>query len=354
MIVLSQIEKCPNLGINIFDAVARGELMSSLPWVTRRSSHGRLYHVLEPPVSRIHDGYLDCVVYLYPTAVDAEDGTRADGSGFLVGVPSKGLRQDFWFLYAVTNKHVIKNATTLRLNSRDGKKTILPTVLSSWTVPPSGDDLAACLISFDPMDYKFNHVPRATFLSKEIVKDFNIGPGDDVFMVGRFINHEGRQANLPTVRFGNIGQMPWETIRQDDGFEQESFLVEVRSIGGYSGSPVFVFIPAASTRPGIKDWATPQKILSSHGPWLLGIDWGYINNWEPVCGENGEPVNPGNPSAIQVKLNTGMAAAVPAWRLAELLDAGPLAAHRETVEREVREFEAKNPPVATMNDGPSL
>lgn len=292
---------------------------------------------------RILDEYLDCVVYLYPSEVDAEDGMRVGGSGFLVGVPSKGLRQNFWFLYAVTNKHVIKNATTLRLNTRDGKKAILPTIRGDWITHASGDDLAACLISFDPKDYKFNHVPRASFLSKEIVKDFNIGPGDDVFMVGRFINHEGRQANLPTVRFGNIGQMPWETVKQDDGFEQESFLVEVRSIGGYSGSPIFAFIPAASARPGVKDWATPEKILRSHGPWLLGVDWGYINNWEPVRRENGEPVNPGNPAAMQVRLNKGMAAAVPAWKLAELLDIGMLADHREKIEQEVREFEAKNP-----------
>jgi hypothetical protein len=280
--------------------------MSSLPWVTRRSSSGHLYHVLEPPVPRIPDEYLDCVIYLYPSEVDADNGERAGGSGFLVGVPTQGLRQNGWFMYAVSNKHVIQNATTLRLNTCDGKKTIMPTVRSSWLTHPDGDDLAVCPLSFDSRDYKFNHVPRATFLSKDVIKNFNIGPGDDVFMVGRFINHEGRQLNLPTVRFGNIAQMPWETIKQDDGFEQESFLVEVRSIGGYSGSPIFAFIPVASERPGLKDWGKPENILRAHGPWLLGIDWGYINNWGPVCRENGEPVNPGNPSAMQVRLNTGM------------------------------------------------
>ena len=56
----------------------------------------------------------------------------------------------------------------------------------------------------------------------------------------------------------------------DTRFPQESFLVEVRSIGGYSGSPVFVFIPPASPREGVKDWV-PHGILRSHGPWLLGL-----------------------------------------------------------------------------------
>jgi hypothetical protein len=204
--------------------------MSSLPWVSRRSSGGHLYYVVEPPVPRIADAYLDCVVYLYPSEGDAEDGTRAGGSGFLVGIPSQGLPQNFWFLYAVTNKHVIVNSTVIRLNTKDGKD-IMPTARSAWQTHHAGDDLAACLISFDPANYKFNHVPRSIFLSRENVKALNVGPGDDVFVVGRFINHEGRQMNLPTARFGNIGQMPWEPIKQDDGFEQESFLVEATMDG---------------------------------------------------------------------------------------------------------------------------
>src|SRR5205814_5913498 len=115
-----------------------------------------------------------------------------------------------------------------------------------WVRHPDGDDLAACLISFDPMLYKFHFVPSYDFATKEVVEHWKIGPGDDVFVVGRFINHEGRQRNHPTARFGCIGQMPLEPIPQDrphqPPFMQESYLVEARSIGGYSGSPVFVHI----------------------------------------------------------------------------------------------------------------
>ena len=42
--------------------------------------------------------------------------------------------------------------------------------------------------------------------------------------------------------------MPYEPIIQQTGFPQESFLVEARSIGGCSGSPVFTFIPVLSNR----------------------------------------------------------------------------------------------------------
>jgi hypothetical protein len=311
-------------------------------------------------VPRIRDEYLDCVVYLYPTETEAEDGACAGGSGFLVGVPSVGLRQNFWFLYAVTNKHVIEKSTVIRMNTRDGKTTIMPTSRQNWISHPNGDDLAVCVISFVPMSIKFNHVQSDSFLTKDIARQFNIGPGDDAFMVGRFVNHEGKQSNLPTVRFGNVAQMPYEPVKVG-GTEQESFLGEVRSIGGYSGSPIFVSIPPYSERAGVEDWYPPTVFvkgkpppnfdfgfLRSHGPWLLGVDYAYIINWTPVCRDNGEPVNPGNPAAMQVAANTGMAAVVPAWKLADLLDSGPLAEHRRDIERQVMEHEAKNPPIAIL------
>jgi hypothetical protein len=351
---------------------ARASGTGSFRMVARQSTGGHRFYVGEPVLPRIADKYLHCVVYLYPSAVAADDGADAGGSGFLVGVPTEGLRQNFWMLYAVTNKHVIKSSPVLRMNTVDGKKTVLPTTRKNWVVHPAGDDIAACAISLDPKEYKFHHVPRSDFLSKEIVGTYRIGPGDETFMIGRFINHEGKQLNLPTVRFGNIGQMPWEPIKQRDGFEQESFLVETRSIGGYSGSPIFVHIPILTDREDVVDWSPPPILvamgtprdssrfygptgpvggaLRSHGPWLLGIDYCYMNNWTFVCRENGEPVNPGNPAAMQVAANTGMAAAVPAWKLAELLDSGPLADHRRDVERQVMEYEAKNPPVATLTD----
>lgn len=324
----------------------------------RRPSSGATFSVWEPSVPRIPDEYLDCVIYLYPTEVDAEDGGRAGGSGFLVGVPTEGLRQNFWILYAVSNKHVIEKSRVVRMNTADGRKTIVPSARADWIVHPDGDDVAAFQISFDPKEFKFNHVPRASFVSKEIVDRYKIGPGDDAFMVGRFANHEGRQQNLPTVRFGNIAQMPWEAIKQDgNGFEQESFLVEMRSINGYSGSPVFVYIPIFSDRPGLANWNIPPSVvaytgkpygsLKSHGPWLLGVDWGHMNDWSPVRRSDGKPVNP-NPMEMHVKVNTGLAPVVPAWKLAEILDTGPLAENRKEIERQVMENEEKNPQMSTL------
>ncbi len=312
--------------------------------MSRRSARGHSYSYWVQPMPRIRDTYLDCVIYLYPDARSAEAGERVGGSGFLVGIMSEGLPTDFVFLYAITNRHVIERGSrVLRMKPRDGGIDVLDLDERSWVYHPDGDDLAACLVSFDPKAYKFSFVWRRDFVDKNLVADMNIGPGDEAFLVGRFINHEGRQQNLPTARFGCIAQMPNEPIVQDTGFRQESFLVEVRSIGGYSGSPVFVFIPPASLREGIKDWV-PLKIMRGHGPWLLGVDWGHINDWEPIRNERGEPVNQTAPKAQHVKMNTGMAAVVPAWKLAELLDSGPLAEYRAQIVAGVLEHHRLNPP----------
>jgi hypothetical protein len=243
----------------------------------------------------------------------------------------------------------------------------------AWFFHPDGDDLAISLVSFDWQSMRYNFVPRNVFIDKETAIQYNIGPGDETFVIGRFINHEGKQRNLPTSRFGCIAQMPIEPVKQEGGFEQESFLVEARSIGGYSGSPVFVYIPIFCDRENVDDWYPPTTrrdpetgheylneslqafaekdwgSFKSHGPWLLGVDWGHINDWQPVRDAGGRPVNPSNPKAMQVKMNTGIMAVVPAWKLIELLDEGPVADRRREVIEEIRRAQESNSPSATSD-----
>ena len=66
-----------------------------------------------------------------------------------------------------------------------------------------------------------------------------------MFVVGQLVNSQGKVRNIPSTRFGNIAQMPYEPIEQDrvfGKFQQESFLVEARSIIGFSGSPIFLIL----------------------------------------------------------------------------------------------------------------
>ena len=67
----------------------------------------------------------------------------------------------------------------------------------------------------------------------------HIGIGDETIISGLFTAVPGTTRNIPIVRHGNIAMMPGEQIQTDLGFA-DVFLVEARSIGGLSGSPVFV------------------------------------------------------------------------------------------------------------------
>lgn len=275
---------------------------------------------------RISDGLLESVIYLYPSVSSAENGEKLGGSGFLVGIRSEKYPNKA-HNYAVTNSHVIREgaAPVIRLNTADGQVDILELGIDEWLHHPDGDDVAICPIDISPEFHQIRRVPPEMFLTKAIIKEHSIGPGDEVFFIGRFISHEGNQRNLPSVRFGNISQMPWEPIRHPTrGIDQESFLVEARSLSGYSGSPVFVVILPWSIRPD-------QQMISSgtRGPFLLGIDWCHFPDWKQVMQSDKQiPV----PEKWYVEQNSGIAGVVPAWKLAELLDSEDLMRKRKEQE----------------------
>jgi len=286
-------------------------------------------HLKACKMPRIHDNFLDCVVYLYRTKEDAEDGERAGGSGFVVAIQFKSdIKSGMGVHFVATNRHVIKEAP-VRLNTKDGNVSIIDLKEEQWIEHPDGDDIAVCPINLDRGTHKFAALSPFNFLTKEIIEKEDIGIGDDVFVVGRFINHEGIQKNSPSVRFGNIAQMPGDKIRQKTGFEQESFLIEAKSIGGYSGAPVFVHILPFSSRPE-KDEPSKLKVSSFKGPWLLGIDWGHLTSMDEVVDFSGNRIGAhGN----FVKSNTGMMCVVPAWKLSELFESKEVTELMDNIEQ---------------------
>jgi hypothetical protein len=280
---------------------------------------------------RISDDILNCVVYLYSSEKEAAKGLHTGGSGFIVAVPSM-IDQTRAFFYVVTNSHVVKEPTltVIRLNTKEGEIDMVITEQDEWTHHPNGDDLAVCPIYLEKGRHKFRYIHIDWFLTKEIMAEYDIGPGDEVFLVGRFINHEGKQQNTPSLRFGHIAMMPYEPIRSPRGIEQESFLVEVRSTAGYSGSPVFVYIPPLTLRP---KWAGLRT--ETYGPWLLGVDWGHLPIYEEVREKSGKPIQ----ENWRVRVSTGMAGVVPAWRLAGLLNTEELVSQRTEIEENLRNNE---------------
>ena len=275
---------------------------------------------------RIRDTTLETIFYLYPSLDAAKAGKRVGGTGFFVGIESESVPGNY-FVMAVSNRHVVHSggASVMRVNTEEGGVDFLEFEPHEWIGHPGGDDLAVIPMPADRQDLRVTFNIERDFLSKAKVAEFDIGPGDDVFMVGRFINHEGRQRNEPAARFGNIAMMPREKIRQPTGFMQESFLVEMRSHAGYSGSPVHVYrAPRVSLEwPPNRPSGWPPIIRDeAHGTWLLGVNWGYITaDWgierrkRPAAFAEADDT----PSEEFVQANTGMSGVVPAWKLLELI-----------------------------------
>jgi hypothetical protein len=267
---------------------------------------------------RVANDFLDCVFYLYPSREAAERGEEAGGTGFWVNYVPPGLTNAF-FVFAVSNKHVVADigASVIRLNKVGGGVDIFEIEPHEWHFTGK-DDLAILHCTPSPSIHRFKVMPIDRFITRDVVTQEDIGPGDEVFMIGRFIKHDGKLTNVPSVRFGMLS-MPVSDIEHPTIGIQESFAVEMRSWSGYSGSPVFVY-------PRSWNMNTGNVRLGGNQIYLMGIDWGHIvDHWEireKIV--SSDTAAKGTPRAVPyVAANTGMNGVVPAWRLAEMLKSNP-------------------------------
>ncbi len=280
---------------------------------------------------RIDEQYLNSVCFLYPSKAEARKGTKYGGSGFFISAPSK-TRKCLHY-YIVTNKHVIDGGNlTVRLETTDGKDDYLETKNDEW-IKAKDDDIAT--LHWTPgCNHKFRAIKRGgdktEFLDKDWISADGLGSGDDVFMIGRFITHKGEQIDIPTTRFGTLSAGRTVSILNSETSQnQESLIVEVRSMKGYSGSPVFIYRPPYHYDP-VKVGVIPELF----GPWLLGIMWGY--NVLPIKAEQmtTKTKKPTGRTYWQLHPNTGMMNVVPVWKLANLLDSPEVTKAQEQFENE--------------------
>jgi hypothetical protein len=292
---------------------------------------------------RILDSFAGIAVYIYGSLNEAKSGDTYSGagSGFVVEFNHE-TNPEHSSLYVVTNKHVVMKAGTpvIRFNRKDGTvPECFPTREDQWKFHRNGDDVAVFPMDRNWERLQFHSVNCTQFVTPKLIKHEDIGIGDDTVMVGRFVTHEGKQQNSPAVRYGNIAMMNKETIW--NGYlqiEQESFLVETRSLPGYSGSAVLLWSPCAMNdmsarrfgveRAGVNLFEpktiTDQKIFSMtqpKGPYLLGIDWCHLQSEAYVVidkSSNGSDIR--HHDQWFVRQNSGMAGVVPAWKILDILE----------------------------------
>jgi hypothetical protein len=176
---------------------------------------------------------------------------KADGSfqfaGTVFFVGRKMARVDRAFSYAVTARHVIDSIRTkgisevlLRMNRCIGDSVWVRTETRNWVSHATDPSVDVSVVQFG-FDDSFDH-NRFTLdgaATEGVIKAWGIDVGDEVFLTGLFAPHFGHRKNIPIVRVGNISAMLHEKV--STAFREiDAYLIEARSIGGLSGSPVFV------------------------------------------------------------------------------------------------------------------
>jgi len=145
-------------------------------------------------------------------------------------------------------------------------------------------------------------------------------------ITGLFSRLAGTKQNVPIVRTGNLAMMPGEKVPTTFG-EIDAYLIEARSIGGLSGSPVFVRETHSIAIQRENIGTVPLTGIGAH--FLLGVIHGH---WDLPPGAAIDA------TADQGSINMGIAIVTPATMLLEVLAQPALEAMRqEAAERFKRE-----------------
>lgn len=211
------------------------------------------------------------------------EGEPADSTAFLVNVPE----DEHANLYLVTAGHCVRDEVGLfaRVNTPDGPPELvdLPDGKDWWYHPNTRDadvDLAVfplgslAVTAWYARGYRW--VPMTMFFDEHLLGDDpneGFGIGDELVSIGLFHVHVGHKRNLPMVRTGNLAMVPEEPVEPTDAFGKKGrpewlYLIELRSIGGMSGSPVFARHHAPVGEPEVSvsligvlvgGWDTPRR-----------------------------------------------------------------------------------------------
>lgn len=320
--------------------------------VVARASRGTPYtRWLPVGMPRIRPHLLNTVFYLYRSEEEAAAGTEFGGTGFVVYQPSSWL-SDGGFAYAVTNHHVActGGASVIRMNMMDGGTEIFPFGPEDWCFDPKYDIAVIPL----PVDWNRHQAWAArvsTFTTKERLDSDIIGVGDDVFMIDRFVDHDGGASNRPAARFGHISVMP-SPIEQPNGRMTDAYCIDMHSRTGYSGSPVFVYrtIGSVVDEPPPSGFGVLQPLFEGHVMLqLLGIHFAqFAEPWQIAQGLSEASREASGVSLITegayVKGLSGMGCVLPAWTILEVLNLPALQRQRQADEDDELRRRDRHPP----------
>lgn len=285
---------------------------------------------------RVREDFKQCVAFF---GTRKEEGTfRANATGFFVALKPN-------YVYLVTAKHVAEKFPESTYVMRSNPHPLIRAIegythgdmemkrIKRWYIHPDDAtvDIAVTPLSLSRL-LAHATIPESMFFlheDKQLItytpdeahialhkifveqpstqpeKQPNISIGDETYTVGLYSLVPGRDDNVPVIRVGNIAMMPGEPILCADGIERELYLIEMRSIAGLSGSPVFALSQVTNTY------------------FLIGMIHGHHTIKES-----------------ETTLHTGMALVTPIKRLLEILNQPELVELRH--EQKAQEEKAMN------------
>jgi hypothetical protein len=158
----------------------------------------------------------------------------------------------------------------------------------------------------------------------EFIAEREVSPGEDVFMVGLFVDAHGHDTSDPAVRFGNISMMP-VNITNANGGNVPTYVIDVHSRPGFSGSPVWVYRRAGGDLSNF-NLNMKDQFLS-----ILGIHYAqFPERWKIIRGkkkQEGAEIAELEEDGDYVHGMSGMTKVVPASAILELLEEPKLRAY---------------------------
>jgi hypothetical protein len=299
--------------------------MRKVQWDYRLGGIPRLVIASDEELMQIPDEIRKCVAFL---ACKRNSGYKIGGTVFFVGCPFVDIEGSL-VTYAVTAKHNIEEIKEhgndgnvyCRLNSQQKGIQFAQIPIASWVFNDDERiDVAIAQMSLDFKLWDHKCLPMNMFLNREIILSENIGIGDDLFFPGLFTQRPGEMTNLPIIRIGNIAAMPEEPIDTKWGLLPSGYLVEARSIGGLSGSPVFWCSGSTRTLKNVTRMGREIKY------YLLGLVHGHYNIKEEAWDFNDETSTDNTETR---SLNMGIAIVIPASDILDTLNNSDLQKERE-------------------------
>ncbi len=258
---------------------------------------------------RVPDAILSSAIFL---CVKKDGVLTPAATGFVLVIESDAPR-DNWHSYIVTARHNIERAArhgSLYVRVNQFVPPGVPAqaaeieLRSAWEYHEDDVSDVAVTPFPGPPIYPVMRFERSSLATADLIAEKAIGIGEELIVVGLFTSHYGREANRPIVRSGIIAAMADEPAQDDrSGLDFDAYLAEVRSIGGLSGSPVWVVLNPFS--PGSRESGWQFYLLG-----LIRGHWKKEEDWTSDFGGGGE----------LEALNTGIAIVTPIQKALDIID----------------------------------